>query len=370
MKNLDELGQQLGHLDHLLIEVLARRMQVAREVESFKRGSNQPILRQDVEAKRLDQAAGWAQRAGLNPDFARSILYQAIAESCRVQVGQLQSPPVVEEWKSEADYHEGLKRNLITLTERWAPGYDLEYRDGYPATQHYIAFERRVIAEQVEQLNDRSVAVDLGCATGITAVWLAESFEQTIGYDLSPAMIAKAQEKGGGRRNVQFVTADVEEPIPLRDASVSLVIMNFGTASDVLNLQGVVREIERILAPGGRFCLSFYNAEALVYRWRMLPWNISLAAQINLEKHCLEVHCGDAILPIYARPYTVPEVEALFGGSLVLDRCQTYPTLASILPSDIFESVEVADSVTHLDNQLASSALGAYILADGYKRFI
>jgi|GEM_PF-3613927 len=49
-------------------------------------------------------------------------------------------------------------------------------------------------------------------------------------------------------------------------------------ASDMRGIGKVIDETIRVLKPGGRFFFSFYNRDALVYRWEFLPWEAGLAA--------------------------------------------------------------------------------------------
>ena len=43
---------------------------------------------------------------------------------------------------------------------------------------------------------------------------------------------------------------------------------------------------------------------------------IFLAAEINITKYCLDVHCLGEIYSVYAQPYTVSEIHELLDKSL------------------------------------------------------
>ena len=184
-------------------------------------------------------------------------------------------------------------------------------------------------------------------------------------------MVATAKKNAGvhisGERT-SFSEIDVENGIPVGDATASFVVMNLGTASDVRDIKLVIKETLRVLEPGGRFFFSFYNRDALLYRWEFLPWPVGLVASINLYKHCLEVHSRDEVLSVYARPYTAIEVETLFREAGVAISLSTYPTMSSILPNDLFEGQpDIQEAVTALDGNLSTSSMGAYIIATGQK---
>src|SRR4051812_5029925 len=103
------------------------------------------------------------------------------------------------------------------------------------------------------------VVVDLGSGGGLD-VFLASKIVgpegRAIGIDMTPAMIerARANAKAGGFTNVEFYESTIDR-IPLPDASVDCVISNC-----VINLapdkMAVLREISRVLKPGGRVAVS------------------------------------------------------------------------------------------------------------------
>lgn len=372
MLNLEQLGVRLASVDTMIMVLAKRRMELALQVGHYKRRENEKIFRADVEDKRIAKIKEWALEHGLNPNFAASFLYLLIDESCKQQMIQLQEESLsVIEPKNENEWYEGLKRNLLTLTERWCDSYDSDYEKHAFATKEYLDFERILIKCEIERLLNRGLAIDLGCATGRMTLPLSEHFERSVGYDISQHMVVTARRNAElhafGVRN-SFEQIDIEDGIPLGDATVSFVVMNLGTASDVRNIRGVIRETLRVLRPGGRFLFSFYNRDALLYRWEFLPWPVGLVASINLHKHCLEVHSRNEMLSVYARPYTVTEVETLFREVEVAVNLSTYPTMGAILPNDLFEGQpDIQEAVTALDRNLSTSSMGAYIIATGQK---
>ena len=373
--DLKELGSRLAKVDILLMELLKRRMGLAFQVGTYKMKKSKKFIRIKIENQRLAKIRVWARKNKMNPHFVNAILYTIIGESCKQQLVQLQntSKRRLKDPESDDHWYKMLKANLLKLTEGWSKSYDKSYDEAYFATHAYLEFENSLIKEEVGKLASRDMALDIGCATGRIAFMLAEEFERVVGYDLSPHMVKQAQSKLSNTQKssavVIFKQTDLEDSIPEPDSSVSLIVMNLGTASDMRNIAGVLKEVERVLKPDGRFFFSFYNKEALVYRWDFIPWPTGLAAEINIHKHCLDVHAGNKMFSIYARPYAVEEAMSLFQGHLSADRVCTYPTISSILPSNLFENQpEVEKSITEIDRLLSGSNMGAYIAVTGSKR--
>ena len=369
--NLKELGDRLHRIDMLVVALLRRRIELALQVGEFKIKNGQKIFRASIEAKRLAQVRAEARKHKLNPHFAESILYSAIGESCKAQTVQLQNAAAHrhKEPKTEEEWYRLLKKNLLLLTKRWSDSYDDRYDKTFFATHAYLEFEEQLITQEIKLITDRGIALDLGCATGRLTRKLSPLFTQVIGYDLSPHMLKKASAKGQKLQNIAFLEADLEEGISQPDNSVSFVVMNLGTASDIRGISGVIKEVERVLEPGGRFLFSFYNRDALLYQWDFIPWPVGLAAEVNLYKHCLDVHLNTKVFSVYARPYTAKEVRQIFPSELKLSKVLTHPTISSILPHDLFEGKpSIQKSVATIDRQLARACGGAYIIAIGQKK--
>ena len=378
--DLQVLGSRLKTVDFLLLELLKRRMDLALDVVDCKMrdaeagiSKDAKIFRPKIEAERLIEIARHAKKININPGFAQAMLYAAIGESCKVQMVRFQDANgKTRKPRTDKQLQASFKRNLLRLTKLVAPVYDTTYDRPYHATGAYLEFEKAFLKNEIARLPDHAVMLDLGCATGSLSCRMAGDFERVVGYDVSPHMLDVARKKAAdqGLTNVNFTQGDLEEGIPEPDDSVSLAVMNLGTASDMRNIKGVIGEIRRVLKPGGRFVLSFYNRDALLYRWDFIPWEVGLAAVADINRDYVNVHIGGEVLPVYAHAYSPAEVRAMLSAyeGFGMGDMATYPTMSPILPADLFEGQnDVLSAIMAIDEHLSQGEAGAYIVVSGWK---
>ncbi len=111
----------------------------------------------------------------------------------------------------------------------------------------------------VADLHEGETVLDLGSGAGADVLISARRVGpsgRAIGLDMTDEMLdlARANATQAGATNVEWIKGHIED-IPLPDASVDVVISNC-----VINLSGdkprVLREVARVLRPGGRFAVS------------------------------------------------------------------------------------------------------------------
>ncbi len=107
-------------------------------------------------------------------------------------------------------------------------------------------------------------ALELGCGTGTTALRLAGEVQRYLATDLSPGMIAIAREKQSARDvpTLVFQVATAEDPI--LEAGQYNAVLGFNYLHMVRDVPGTLRQVHRLLAPGGMFisktpCLGDMN---------------------------------------------------------------------------------------------------------------
>ena len=101
--------------------------------------------------------------------------------------------------------------------------------------------------------------LDLGCGEGRVGRDLAARGHAVVGIDSSPTLVelALAADPEG-----EYVVGDAAA-LPFEDASFGVVVA-YNSLMDVDDMAGAVRETARVLAPGGRLCISVVHPLAYV----------------------------------------------------------------------------------------------------------
>lgn len=103
------------------------------------------------------------------------------------------------------------------------------------------------------KIQPSDTVLDVGAGTGFLTESAAKIAQNVIALDFSEAMMGEARTKLRGR-NVEFKIGNVEHII-LPDGSVNAVIGNM-ILHHCLDPEAAIRDMARVLAPGGRLALS------------------------------------------------------------------------------------------------------------------
>ena len=136
--------------------------------------------------------------------------------------------------------------------------------------------------------------LEVGCGRGVALPALAalRRPRRLVGIDLDPVAtsIARGALADAGVA-AEIVRADVRE-LPFPDRSFDVVI-DFGTCYHIAGSGRAVAEIERVLAPGGRFVTETRASQALAHPIRTsgrgLPW--SAAPRLERTRRALLWSC-------------------------------------------------------------------------------
>jgi SAM-dependent methyltransferase len=128
----------------------------------------------------------------------------------------------------------------------WSACYD---DDGNPL----IALEGHAMASWFGDLTDRR-ALDLGCGTGRHTRTLLEAGASVVAADLTLAMLKRARAKLADH-SVDWLRIALPGPLPFGDGEFDLVVLGL-VAEHLVDLDGTLTEVARVLRPGGRCLLS------------------------------------------------------------------------------------------------------------------
>ena len=357
LMTLDEIRDRLDLGDTQMLEWLATRANLVREVARIKEAKGASLQAADREASMFARKQIQCRVLGLDFHYVAELVSLMIWHSKQIECDELGRGTFLD---TKPVAPERLHAQLLALTEAVAPRYD-EYCRGEDtaAVASHIDRELEWIEAAAGEAPDRALALDLGCATGQVAALLQSRFERVRGFDVSPAMIEHARRRCDWRPGVDFEVRDLDGGIPASDGTVSFAAANFGAASELA--ADLPRELARVLRPGGAALLSWYNADALVNDW-FYPWPATVHSHLNPHNDTLEVWSGGSVYTIRARAMTVDEARcACESAGLAVRVLGTYPTLQPILPAFVVRSPRARalyDACRQLDDHLAPPEVG------------
>ena len=152
-----------------------------------------------------------------------------------------------------------------------APHYDDLYLDPLSLAENQIVGD--LLMQRIRTLGTSVRILDLGCGTGlaydlIAPVALKEGIKLDYhGIDISEKMIYFADVKHYNNVDCRFEVKDMNHLSSIKTESVDFVCSIFGSFSHAENYEHVIREIKRVLKPGGKLFLITYSPYSLRNIW-------------------------------------------------------------------------------------------------------
>jgi SAM-dependent methyltransferase len=177
-------------------------------------------------------------------------------------------------------------------------------------TPDVVAQREHVLAALALQPGEQ--VVDLGCGPGLLALDMLDRIGDRgalQGIDLSPSMLALARRRCGAWQNANFQEGDVSA-LPYGDASFDAGVCT-QVYEYVANLDVALRELYRVLRPGGRAVIVDTD-------WESCVWHSSDARRMRQVIDAWDSHCAHPHLP---RTLT----GRLRAAGFAVERCDVVP---------------------------------------------
>jgi SAM-dependent methyltransferase len=121
---------------------------------------------------------------------------------------------------------------------------------------------REDVVELLGDVRDARV-LEIGCGSAPCARWLVERGARVVGLDISAGMLRHAVEANRHRGVAVPLVQAGAEWLPFADGSIDVACSAFGAVPFVADSAAVMREVARVLRPGGRWVFAVTHP----FRW-------------------------------------------------------------------------------------------------------
>ena len=179
----------------------------------------------------------------------------------------------------------GWKQRVKEYFSERATAWVAYYADPEPRTisaQHLVSRQRFALQMVEAAIPPSAKILDAGCGSGVTAARLMERGYAVWGIDLAEPMIRQARELCGSD---QFGVGDIEH-IPFADNTFDVVV-SLGVIEYLESDEQALREILRVLRPGGRAVVAIPSGSSPLRRLDGVVLNVVtvLRSAYQLVKH-------------------------------------------------------------------------------------
>ena len=181
-----------------------------------------------------------------------------------------------------------------TYYDDFAGWYERERHDGYHALIDDL---------QTDLVKPNCVdkdVLEVGCGTGMILKEIQPVARRAVGIDISSGMLAQAEARG-----LEVVEGSATE-LPFEDASFD-VVYSFKVLAHVEEIERALREISRVLRPGGHAVLEFYNPRSIRGVIKHLKRPTAVSDQTNDEE-------------VYTRYDSLTKIKSYLPSTLRFDR--------------------------------------------------
>jgi SAM-dependent methyltransferase len=130
------------------------------------------------------------------------------------------------------------------------------YADDADIDPMKVSYDRPMILAMAGDLSGKRV-LDVGCATGVLSEAIVERGANVVGVDVNPRLVERARERLTGR--AEFHVVDLATPMPFLESASFDVVTASLVLHYLLDWGPPLRELNRVLRPGGRLVLSTHH---------------------------------------------------------------------------------------------------------------
>lgn len=148
-----------------------------------------------------------------------------------------------------------------TTNRSYYDAFSLGYDDGRDVGYHRLIDDQA--AALVRRVGEGRDVLEVGCGTGLVLERVTRFARTARGIDLSPGMLERARARG------LDVLEGSATALPFEDASFD-VAYSFKVLAHVPELETALREMARVVRPGGHVVFDAYNRHSLRYLLKRL----------------------------------------------------------------------------------------------------
>lgn len=200
--------------------------------------------------------------------------------------------------------------------DREVDGYLDAYTSDRPGdVRRFVFVERRDIVLEMTPAKPGRV-LDIGAGPGVFTRQLLDRGASCWVVDLSPLMVATARRQFAGEASAMFIVGDIDR-LPFADGSFDVALC-VGVLQYLPSLDLALRELARVVAPGGKIILTFPNEESPLNRLHQAA--VQIARRLGALRRLASVGAPDPSRLTFRedipnRWLSAGEVEGIAGGA-------------------------------------------------------
>lgn len=150
-----------------------------------------------------------------------------------------------------------------------------------------FSIERRIMLSALTKYKPQGILVDIGCGPGYLAARISRRFPglRVVGVDISNEMLSTAKRNWSpdSYPNLEFVMGDAQR-LPFPDSAIDFIVSSL-SLHHLTNAGIAVREIHRVLKPGGQFLIFDLRRDGTRFFYYILRLGQALAAPAAIRRN-------------------------------------------------------------------------------------